>query len=235
MDGGGLSAAGWGLIAGSSFVVGGVAGLWLRPTRQVIGLWTGVGAGALLAAVAFKLIDEAGRLAGGSGRVALGLIVGSLASLLAAGHWRRSPDQHVEITFRSLGVTVVPEAVVIVGTLLGGHDVKVTMVASIFVCGVPEAIRATERLSTRGLPAMTIVLIWSAMAIVCAVSAGVAFLALDTAPEGAVAFVLAAAAGSVLTEITTELIPDARLLGGWLAGPTVVIGFGIVFRLVEVV
>src|SRR5262245_58170727 len=102
MDAGGLHAAIWGLIAGSSFVVGGIAGLWLRPSRQVIGLWTGIGAGALLAAVAFKLIDEAGRLAGGSGRVGLGLIVGSLASLVAAGHWRKSSDQHVEIRFRSL-------------------------------------------------------------------------------------------------------------------------------------
>lgn len=233
MDRGGLLAATWGLVAGSSFLVGGMAGLRLRPSRRVIGLWTGVGAGALLAAVAFKLVDEAGRLAGGSGRVGLGLIVGSVVSLVASGHWR-STDEHVEISLRALAVTVVAESVVIVGTLLGGHDIKLAVVASVFVCGVPEAMRATGRLSGRGLPPVRVLLVWTTMTLLCALSAGVAYVLLDPAPEGAVAFVLAAAGGSVLTEITTELIPDARALAGWLAGPTVVVGFGTVFWLVEV-
>lgn len=46
----------------------------------LFGLGRGLGAGALLAAVAYKLVAEAGRLAGGSGYVGVGLIGGAVAT-----------------------------------------------------------------------------------------------------------------------------------------------------------
>ena len=233
MDGGGVQAAGWGLLAGSSFVIGGIAALRATVSARAVGLLTALGAGALLAAVAFKLIDEAGALAGGTGRVGFGLIVGSVASLFASGYWAK-PDRQVAVSFRSLAVTVVPEAIVIVGSLLGGHHVSVAMIASVFLCGVPEAFRVTGHLRHRGLTSWQVVGTWCAMAVVCGASAGIAYVLLDAASENLVAFVLATAAGAVLTELTTELIPDARHLAGPLAGPTTVIGFGLVFALIEV-
>ena len=65
-------------------------------------------------------------------------------------------------------------------------------------------------------------------------SAGIAYALLDHAPDGRVAVVLAVAGGAVLTELTTELVPEGRLLAGPLAGTAVVIGFALVFGLVEV-
>ena len=53
-------------------------------------------------------------------------------------------------------------------------------------------------------------------------------------PDGRAALVLAVAGGMVLTELTTELVPEARLLAGPLAGTAAVIGFALVFGLVEV-
>jgi zinc transporter ZupT len=69
---------------------------------------------------------------------------------------------------------------------------------------------------------------------VCAGSAGIAYALLDNAPEGTVAIVLAVAGGAVLTELTTELVPEGRELAGPLAGTAAVIGFALVFGLVEV-
>ena len=57
---------------------------------------------------------------------------------------------------------------------------------------------------------------------------------LEDASEGRVAVVLAVAGGAVLTELTTELVPEGRLLAGPLAGTAAVIGFALVFGLVEV-
>ena len=233
MHASGWSAALWGLVAGSSFVIGGVAALRLRPSDRTVGLLTALGAGALFAAVAYKLIDEAGRLAGGLGRVGLGLIIGSLLSLFASGGWRPTDDE-VAISFRSLAVTVVPEAIVIVGGLLGGH-VSAAMIGSVFLCGVPEAIRATGKLVHDGRTPRAVLGVWGLLAVLCSLSAGVAYVLLESAPDTAVAFVLAAAGGAVLTELTTELVPDARHLAGRVAGPTVVIGFGLVFGLIEVI
>jgi ZIP family zinc transporter len=232
MDAGGLAAAGWGLVAGSAFVIGGVAGLRLDPPRRMVGLVTGFGAGALVAAVAYELVDEAARLSSGTGWVALGLIAGSLVYLLATGYWS-SPDEVVRVSFRSLAVTVVPEAVIIVGSLLSGHHIGLAVIGAVFMCGIPEAFGATGQLIDAGHSQRMIVVVWCVMAIVCSISAGVAFVLLDGAPEGLVAFVLASAGGAVLTELTTELVPRARALAGPIAGTAVVIGFGLAFGLVE--
>ena len=228
-----IGAGGWGLVAGSAFVVGGVARLWLNLSTRAVGLLTGFGAGALIAAVAYELVDEAGRLSGGSGRVGLGLVIGSLLYLLATGYWA-SVDRTVDVSFRSLVVTVVPEAVIIVGSLLNGHHIGPAVIVAVFLCGVPEAFVATGRLIEVGRSSRTIVLVWAGLALVCGISAGMAYALLDQAREQTVALVLALAGGAVLTELTTELVPESRQLAGPLAGTAAVIGFAIVFILVEV-
>lgn len=234
MNGDGLRAALWGLVAGSAFVLGGFIGLRFRPSNRVIGLLTAFGAGALLAAVAYELVDEAGKLAGGSGRVGIGLIVGSLLYLIATG--QHSGDRlPIAPSFRSLAVIVVPEAIVIVGSLLAGHHIGAAMIIAVFLCGVPEAFGATGNLTRAGLGPPAVMLVWCGMALVCGVAAGISFVLLDGAPERLVAFVLAAAGGAVLTELTTELIPEARALAGPHAGPVAVIAFGMVFGLIELV
>jgi ZIP family zinc transporter len=233
MTGGGLQAGAWGLAAGSAFVVGGVAGLRTRPSDRTVGLLIGVGAGALLAAVAYELVDEAGRLASGTGRVGVGLILGSVIYLLATGSWRTTHSP-ASVSLRAIAVTVVPEAIVIVGSLLSGHHIGPAVIAAVFLCGVPEAFEATGRLVQAGLPPRRIVVLWSAMAVLCGLSAGVAYALLQSAPERTVALVLATAGGAVLTELTTEVIPNARDLGGPLAGPIAVVAFGAVFGLIEV-
>ena len=77
-------------------------------------------------------------------------------------------------------------------------------------------------------------LIWTGLAAVCGISAGSPTPLLEGASEGRVAVVLAVAGGAVLTELTTKLVPEGRLLAGPLAGTAAVIGFALVFGLVEV-
>ena len=55
----GATAFGWGLLAGSSLVIGAVIAFLIRIPLRVIGLIMGFGAGVLISAVAFDLIDEA--------------------------------------------------------------------------------------------------------------------------------------------------------------------------------
>jgi ZIP family zinc transporter len=228
-----IGALGWGLVAGSAFIIGGALALGLNLSARSIGLLTAFGAGALFAAVAYELVDEAGLLSGGSGRVGIGLIVGSLLYLFATGYWE-STDDELRVTFRSMVVIVIPEAVIIVGSLLSHQHISLAVISAVFLCGVPEAFIATGRMSRFGLTPKSVMLIWAGLAAVCGVSAGVAYALLDHAPDARAALVLAVAGGAVLTELTTELVPEARLLAGPLAGTAAVIGFALVFGLVEV-
>ena len=124
-----LQAFGWGLLAGSSYFLGGLLALrWRVGNSVLLGILTGLGAGALLSAVAYKLVAEAGRLAGGSGYVGVGLIGGAVATawvVTGAVRGRRLSEPPVhEPRFLVIGLSVVAEAVVITGALLSGYGIS---------------------------------------------------------------------------------------------------------------
>ena len=181
-----ISALGWGLVAGSAFILGGALALRLKLSTRSVGLLTAFGAGALFAAVAYELVDEAGQLAGGSGRVGIGLIVGSLLYLVRdrlLGVAGRGARGHVPIARRDRR----PRG--------GDHrrqprsrmtHISLAVIGAIFLCGVPEAFLATGRMSRFGVSPKSVMLIWTALAAVCGVSAGVAYVLLDNTPEARV-------------------------------------------------
>ena len=72
------AAFGWGLLAGSSLVIGSVIALMFRIPLRVIGLIMGFGAGVLISAVAFDLVNEAAEKSIGQGWSAGGLFAGCL-------------------------------------------------------------------------------------------------------------------------------------------------------------
>ena len=72
------AAFGWGLLAASSLVIGSVVALLFRIPLRVIGLIMGFGAGVLISAVSFDLVEEAAEKSSGSGSVAAGIFAGCL-------------------------------------------------------------------------------------------------------------------------------------------------------------
>src|SRR5436190_20134361 len=70
------AAFGWGTLAASSLVIGAVVALLFRIKLPAIGLIMGFGAGVLISAVAFDLVEEAADKASGHGAVIAGLFAG---------------------------------------------------------------------------------------------------------------------------------------------------------------
>src|SRR4029453_3127078 len=75
---------GWGILAASSLVIGSVIALLFRIPLRVIGLIMGFGAGVLISAVAFDLVDEAAEMSAGAGWSASGLFAGCLVFFFGA-------------------------------------------------------------------------------------------------------------------------------------------------------
>ena len=67
----------WGVVGGSSLVIGGVVALRVAITRRLLGLIMAFGAGVLISAVAYELVHEAFETSAGDGGIALGLLAGS--------------------------------------------------------------------------------------------------------------------------------------------------------------
>ena len=75
----------WGLVAGSSLVIGGMLALRFRFAPRTIALIMAFGGGVLISALSFDLVAEATDLAGGHGSPVAGLFAGSL--VFFAGDW----------------------------------------------------------------------------------------------------------------------------------------------------
>ena len=71
-------AFGWGTLAGSSLVIGAIVAFVFRISLRAIGLIMAFGAGVLISAVAFDLVEEAADKATGSGWAVAGLFAGCL-------------------------------------------------------------------------------------------------------------------------------------------------------------
>src|SRR4051812_22222137 len=70
------AAFGWGTLAASSLVIGAVAALRLRLSLRAIGWIMAFGAGVLISAVAFDLVEEAVDTQSGHWAVVVGIFAG---------------------------------------------------------------------------------------------------------------------------------------------------------------
>jgi zinc transporter, ZIP family len=79
------AAFGWGLLAASSLVIGAVVALVVPIGLRAIGLIMGFGAGVLISAVAFDLVEEAAAKSAGDGWAMVGLFAG--CGVFFGGDW----------------------------------------------------------------------------------------------------------------------------------------------------
>jgi ZIP family zinc transporter len=229
-----------GLATGSSLVIGGAVALVRTPREHTLGLVMAFGAGVLLSAVAYDLVAEALEVSGGPG-IVLGLAAGALAFFLGDRLVDRAGGDQRKAVRRSgdgdspraivLGTILdgVPESVVVGLTLLAGEGVSIALFAAVFLSNVPEAVAATSGLTASGIPRSRILLMWAGIAVVSGVSALAGYALLGNAAEPTVAFMLAFAAGAVLTMLADTMMPEAFEHGGDAAGLATTFGFVVAF------
>ena len=235
-----LEAGLWGLVGGSSLLLGAVVGLWLDVSQRVIGLVMAFGAGVLISAVAFELTSESYRT-GGAAAVIGGLAAGAVAFYLAdlvidrrGGHARkRSGGQQAEGSAPAIVVGAlmdgIPESVAIGLTLLEGGGVGLAVVAAVFLSNVPESLSAATGMQKAGRSRAYIFGLWLSVALVSAAAAAVGFATLDGASPNLVGFIQAFAAGAVLTMLADTMMPEAFENGGRVVGLMTSLGFALAF------
>jgi zinc transporter, ZIP family len=238
-----LVAFGWGLLAASSLVVGAVVAMLVRLGNRAIGLIMGFGAGVLISAVAFDLVEEAADAVTGQGVVVLGLFVGCL--VFAGGDWliarlggkhRKGPlGKQSEGSGPAivLGTVLdgIPESIVIGLTIFVGGEVGVAYLVAVFLSNLPEAISSTTGLLAGGWKKARVLWMWVAIAIVSGLASAAGYGLFQNAAPEVIAFVLTFAAGAILTMLANTMIPEAFEHGGRWAGIVLTLGFAIAFTL----
>jgi ZIP family zinc transporter len=229
----------WGLIGGSALLAGGVLALRFRIGQLALGLVMAFGAGVLISAVAYDLVEEALDTADGGGAVGLGLAAGALVFFTGdliidrrgGGDRKRSDGEQSAGSPLAivLGIVLdgIPESIVIGVSLLEGGGVSVAIIAAVFLSNVPESIAATTGLARSGWGRGRILGLWALVTLVSGVAALVGYAALGDASASTIAFVLAFAGGAVLTMLADTMMPEAFEHGGALVGLATTLGFGL--------
>jgi ZIP family zinc transporter len=236
----------WGLFAASSLLVGGLVALTLPIPERLLGWIMAFGSGVLISAVAYELVAEAFETAERNASLAFGLAAGALTFFAGdavvdrmGGEGRKSmtraPGAGSALAI-VLGIVLdgIPESAVIGLGLLSGNGVSVAVIAAVFLSNLPEAIAATTGLKAGGWAPRKVMGLWTLVALVSAIASLLGYALFDSAGPDALAFVLAFAAGAILTMLADTMMPEAFEHGGKLVGLLTTLGFGLAFAIAMV-
>ena len=239
----------WGLLSGSALLLGAGAGWFVPMSRRLIAGIMAFGAGVLISALSFELMDEAWRR-GGFPPVALGFLGGAvvytiLNRLLAgwgAKHRKRaSPalreqdkQQNTENgTALAVGALLdgIPESIVIGVSLLRGEAVGLVAVFAVFLSNIPEGLSSAAGMKAEGRKLSHVMALWAAIAAVSGIAAWFGYVAFSGVDARVIAAVQATAAGAILTMVVDTMVPEAFEGTHDYAGLIAVAGFLAAFAL----
>lgn len=231
----------WGTVAGGALVLGsGIAWLWKVP-QKLVSTVMAFGAGVLISALAFELVDEAVK-GGGLLPTVVGFLAGAvifvgsniLLARAGAKHRKRSGQKHPSEkdspgsgTAIAIGALIdgIPESVVLGLGLVAAGTVSPAMLAAVFISNVPEGLSSTAGMKRAGRGRGYVFGVWTAIAVLCGFAALLGYTALENASSGLVAFITAVAAGGILAMLADTMIPEAFEEHHNLTGFTAAVGF----------
>jgi zinc transporter, ZIP family len=227
----------WGAVGAAALLLGAVLVFVFSPSRKTIAAVMAVGTGVLIGAVSFELVEEALENQDVMW-VAVLVLVG--AGVFTLGDWvlergggaERKDPMGAQAEGSPLAIALgsildgIPESFVLGLTVLQG-GVSVSLLAGVTLSNLPEGMASSSGLRKAGWPTRRVVLLWSAVILVSAVSAGLGYVLLDPMSGRTGALAQSFAAGALLAMLADTLLPEAYAVEGIWTGPLVVFGFSV--------
>jgi len=223
----------WGGVAAASLLVGYyLAGRKL--SNRTIGLVMGIGAGALISAIAYELVPES-VLEGldvvfAFGLGALAFFFGDLIVDRRGGEDRKdiAGDQaggSGAAIFIGTLLDNVPESIILGMSLALGGTINLAFLSAVFVSNLPEGVAGSLNLENSGYSRERILWMWILLVGISAACAGFGYMAIQQLPGADGIYAQAFAAGAMLTMLADAMMPEAFEHGGLLVGLFTVLGF----------
>jgi ZIP family zinc transporter len=228
-------AFGWGALGAAALLAGALIAYLLAPGRRLIAVVMALGTGLLIGSVSFELVDDALEHQAVVWVAAM-VLVGAL--VFAGGDWlldhrggeHRKDAGGAQAEGSPLAIVLgsvldgIPESFVLGLTVLQG-GVSLSLLAGVALSNLPEGMSSSSGLKAAGWPRGRVLLMWSAVVLVSAISAAAGYALLDPASGRTGALVQAFAGGALLAMLADTLLPEAYRVEGVVTGPLVVVGF----------
>jgi zinc transporter, ZIP family len=231
------SSFGWGTLAASTLVIGAALAMIFHISLRWIGLIMAFGAGVLISAVAFDLVQEAANTAPANWPIFAGVFAG--CGVFFGGDWlidrsggsKRKDPAGAQKNGSALAIVLgsvldgIPESMVIGLTIYEGGKVGAAYLAAVVISNLPESISSTSGLVTGGWKKARILWMWTAITLISGLASLAGYVLFQHSSPNTVAFVLTFAAGAILTMLADSMMPEAYEHGGKLVGVVTVLGF----------
>ena len=237
----------FGTISGLALIAGAFIGVYYNLSQKVIARFMAFGAGVLVCALTFGLMEEAFGF-GGFDAVIIGFLLGGLAfvtgdyilHLKGGRNHKRRKLIEVQTLTNGKAITMgavldgVPEAAALGISLFAGHGKAFLMLMAIILSNLPEAISSVSGLRKEGYSHRKIYWTWAVVAMVSLLVTVLSYAFLQDIDPNSIGIIEAFAAGAILAMLADTMMPEAFEDGGFFIGILTVLGFLVAFILAKV-
>tara|TARA_R110000751_G_scaffold2018_8_gene8801 strand:+ start:145057 stop:145761 length:705 start_codon:yes stop_codon:yes gene_type:complete len=220
------------LVVSGALVAGAAWGIYGKLPNRVEGFLVALAGGALLLSVTSELIEPSiakSSVFHAMLGVGAGAIVFAVADYLIDERW--GPNRGGGL-LAAITLDGIPENLALGVALIGAGGMEVAALAgSILLSNLPEAAGGARAMTADGRSKGTVMLLWIGTAALLALAAIVGNLALAGVGEGTLAVIRCFAAGAVVASLATEVFPRAFREDRHWAGIATALGVILAFSL----
>ncbi len=220
------------LVVSGALVVGAAWGIYGKLPTRVEGFLVALAGGALLLSVTSELIEPSiakSSVFHAMLGVGAGAIVFAVADYLIDEKWGSNSGGGL---LAAITLDGIPENLALGVALIGAGGMEVAALAgSILLSNLPEAAGGARAMTAGGRSKGTVMLLWIGTAALLALAAIVGNLALAGVGEGTLAVIRCFAAGAVVASLATEVFPQAFREDRHWAGIATALGVILAFSL----
>jgi len=228
----------FGGVSGLALLFGAATGLIFKLNQKIIARFMAFGAGVLVCALTFGLMEEAFSH-GGFDAIIIGFLLGGVVFILGdyvlhiKGGRRHKRHQLVDARKDSNGKVItmgalldgIPESVALGIALFTGGGTGLLMLVAIVLSNFPEGISSVDGLKKEGFTNAGIYKIWSVVALLALIFTVLSFVFLHDIDPNMIGIIEAFAAGAILAMLADSMMPEAFDEGGFSIGMLTVLGF----------
>jgi zinc transporter, ZIP family len=216
----------FGALAQAPLILGGLIAYWFKVPQKIVGWLAGLGAGALISAIAYNLIAQAEHA--GPAVVVGGMLIGAGVFVGLDILVEKRFDESAGAIGIVLGAIIdgVPESVIFGVQLATGSSISPAFLTAVMISNIPQSIAPSADLREKGRSISSTALMWIGVVAICGLTAGLTWLLTSQVPLTG-DFASAFAAGGLLAMLIDSLIPFGFERGGVFTGIWGVIGFAL--------